>query len=142
MSCIILSETFTYDYARASEASERSETSCIFISHELQFNAFAFHITTWKYKRLTHWQATDKRSISRKYTCQRASRESELGIFSHLQVPITPISFNVWVGTYEQYDMFLGYFVTFCAFNAYYSWHGSDGTINASQATDNIPISR
>ena len=26
--------------------------------------------------------------------------------------PITPISFNVWVGTYEWYDMFLGYFVT------------------------------
>ena len=36
-----------------------SEPSCILISQELQFNAFAFHITTWKYKRPTH-QATNK----------------------------------------------------------------------------------
>ena len=51
--------------------------------HHLQFNAFAFYVTAWKYKRLTHWQATDKRSISRKSTSQRASRASELGNFSH-----------------------------------------------------------
>ena len=40
---------------------------------------------------LPHWNInnslTDKRSISRKSTCQRASRSSELGNYSHLQVP-------------------------------------------------------
>ena len=75
----------------------------------LQFNASAFYITTWKYKRLTHWQAIDKRSILRKiYVSAERARLGKFPLYKYQKL----LSFNVWVGTYTNNITVLGYFVT------------------------------
>ena len=73
---------------RAKRASAQNHRVFNFISQELQFNAFAFHITTWKYKRLTHWQATVKRSISRK--CTISERAWNFFAFISIKTPRPP----------------------------------------------------
>ena len=101
-------------------ASERSKPSCILISQELQFNAFAFHISTWKYKRLTHWQATDKRSISRKYA--RSKRAWKFFAFISTKNSYIFQCLSWYLRIIWHVSRLLCYI---CAFNAYYYWHGT-----------------
>ena len=97
---------------------------------------------------LRHGNINDSQatSTSRKSTCASEQNEWAWTIFAFIRSD-TPISFNVWVGTYEfcLHNMtclsvtLLQLYIQ-CSFPfIYYSWHG---TIHASQTTGKLPTSR